>query len=512
MIKIVLVDDNRTLIRALTTTIPWEVHGIEIAGVAYDGVEAQRLLTEDVSVLVTDVKMPRMDGIALTQYVAEHFPQIQVVFISAYKEFDYAISAMKLKVFDYIDKPINNEKLVQTVLRAFDAGRNRADRAALLKNALPFMREHLLRQQLMGRKVLQQLLLQTAFPSWTEHSWYTCVAFEAVLPENCSEVWVLKASAEKKMPDALCVVMSETAIAAVWADTEEPDQSAVDSYLLEVKAVLSQQKQQNIVCKAGISQSLQGVELLHRLYTQAQQALNLSDFWSEQAVYASPELIDSTPQISIQVKEALACGDGLANITDTQRLSMRLNDLRHHLENLHNPEVFQMTAVFVLNQYVREMLDSASDVEPLLKASMEAYRKTSRGLQPIAIDVLCDFITQQSKSRVALVSKKKERIIRQIYDAIDRVGFSDDGGLQRISQEVYLSPSYVSMLFKQETGMSISAYQNQKRLERAKKLLKDPNLKVYEIASMVGYVNQYYFSVWFKRGTGCTPSEYREKV
>ena len=60
--------------------------------------------------------------------------------------------------------------------------------------------------------------------------------------------------------------------------------------------------------------------------------------------------------------------------------------------------------------------------------------------------------------------------------------------------------------------MSISAYQNQKRLERAKKLLKDPNLKVYEIASMVGYVNQYYFSVWFKRGTGCTPSEYREKV
>lgn len=206
MIKIVLVDDNRTLIRALTTTIPWEVHGIEIAGVAYDGVEAQRLLTEDVSVLVTDVKMPRMDGIALTQYVAEHFPQIQVVFISAYKEFDYAISAMKLKVFDYIDKPINNEKLVQTVLRAFDAGRNRADRAALLKNALPFMREHLLRQQLMGRKVLQQLLLQTAFPSWTEHSWYTCVAFEAVLPENCSEVWVLKASAEKKMPDALCVV------------------------------------------------------------------------------------------------------------------------------------------------------------------------------------------------------------------------------------------------------------------------------------------------------------------
>ena len=128
---------------------------------------------------------------------------------------------------------------------------------------------------------------------------------------------------------------------------------------------------------------------------------------------------------------------------------------------------------------------------------METYVRLIEGTKQEGVEALCSLFTEFRDMRFSRMSRENSRIIQRIYEASEKVGFDEDAGLERIAREVYLSPSYVSMLFKQETGKSISQH------------LTHPELKIYEVSQMVGYPNQYYFSVWFKKNTGMTPTEYR---
>lgn len=140
---------------------------------------------------------------------------------------------------------------------------------------------------------------------------------------------------------------------------------------------------------------------------------------------------------------------------------------------------------------------------------METYVRLIEGTKQEGVEALCSLFTEFRDMRFSRMSRENSRIIQRIYEASEKVGFDEDAGLERIAREVYLSPSYVSMLFKQETGKSISQHLTHLRLEKARQLLRDPELKIYEVSQMVGYPNQYYFSVWFKKNTGMTPTEYR---
>lgn len=100
-------------------------------------------------------------------------------------------------------------------------------------------------------------------------------------------------------------------------------------------------------------------------------------------------------------------------------------------------------------------------------------------------------------------------VIYRICDAIETVCVEKGSGLSEIAARVYMSPNYVSTFFKQKTGESITQRMSRIRLEKARRLLIDPNLKIYEICEQVGYTNPYYFSVWFKKMQGVSPTEYR---
>jgi len=126
-----------------------------------------------------------------------------------------------------------------------------------------------------------------------------------------------------------------------------------------------------------------------------------------------------------------------------------------------------------------------------------------------AIGALRRFIEKLCDELFGSIEAESGNIIADIYKAIQKVRYDNSGGLREIAHMVSLSPSYVSMIFKQQTGENIIDCISRLRLERAKQLLRDQSLKVYEICEMIGYTNQYYFSAWFKKNTGVTPSEYR---
>lgn len=511
MIRILLVDDNRVMVRALAVAIPWKENGVEVCGYAYDGEEAKNLLDGKIDVLVTDVKMPHMDGIELTRYATEHFPQIQVIFLSAYSEFDYAVAGLKLNVYDYITKPVDNQKLIDAVLAAHSHSRIQAQLEDLLKDSLPYMREHVVMELLMGDVQNQRERLNRILPEWQEDMWYTCMVFDLFQKQADTGIWEIKALAERAMPDMLCVIMSDSLLAAVSADICEPDQTRTGEWLRNANWILDLQKQCGRDLTVGVSQSIQGYDTLPALYQQAVRALNMRFLSGRDEVYVYPGVTESICPEDRAVADAIACGEGLFYTVEEGRLQEQLKELRKALERLERRDLFVSASCSVLSLYVRELFKGILDLDLSVagKRCMEAYVRLIGGSKQEGLETLCSLFAEFREMRFSRMSRENSHIIQRIYEASEKVGFDEHGGLERIAQEVYLSPSYVSMLFKQETGKSISQHLTWLRLEKARQLLRDPDLKIYEISQMVGYPNQYYFSVWFKKNTGMTPTEYR---
>lgn len=302
MIKILIIDDNQVMARAMACASIWKENDVEVAGVAYNGEDAIGLLDDSIDVLVTDVKMPFMDGISLTEYARKHYPEIQVIFISAYSEFEYARQALKLQVYDYISKPVDYSLLLEKVLSAYEVRRKRKE------------------------------------------------------SENLLDMY-------RELSSITCQIRAET-----------PEQEEIIKDALSLYSVL-------------------------------------------------PTLNSDNAQLEIS------------------RFESRLR--KSNLEAMANHDDQQMDVIY------------------------------------------------------------------RICDAIETVCVEKGSGLSEIAARVYMSPNYVSTFFKQKTGESITQRMSRIRLEKARRLLIDPNLKIYEICEQVGYTNPYYFSVWFKKMQGVSPTEYR---
>lgn len=302
MIRIVIADDNQITAQAMARAPIWQENGIEIAGIAYNGKEALALLSDGISVLVTDIRMPVMDGLELTKLAKRQYPSLQVIFVSAYTEFEYARQALKLNVFDYICKPVDYPVLLEKILLAHS-----------LEN----------RQ----RRIDNLLTMYQNLAKMTRE-----------IPLNTSA-------------------------------------------------------QKNLVTEA--------LTLFERL----------------------PKLDDQSARTEIDAFAA-----------------------RLHKQNI-------------------EALSKNDD--------------------------------------------KQFDVIYRICDAIQSVCVEKDSGLAEVARKVYLSPNYVSTIFKKYTGETVTQRMSRVRMDIAKNLLENSKLKIYEISEQVGYTNPYYFSVWFKKLSGLSPSDYR---
>ena len=163
MYRVILVDDERLIIRGLSTVVPWAELGCEVAGTAYDGVNGLELIRKiRPDIVMTDIRMPNMDGLTMLAAIRSEFPEIQMSVLTAYRDFEYARQAITLGVCRYLLKPSNLEELkdaVRQMVSRLDAmprlpERNTEDETVreagnhLVKAALAYMKEHCTEQHL----------------------------------------------------------------------------------------------------------------------------------------------------------------------------------------------------------------------------------------------------------------------------------------------------------------------------------------------------------------------------
>jgi len=508
--KLLIADDEVQIREGLSESIDWASLGITRVLTAENGLDALELCrAEKPEILITDVRMPGMDGLDLSRRASQLYAPLRVIVLSGYSEFRYAQEALKLGAADYLLKPIDIGELEKKVLQCCEAVRRETDESNM-RTAYTELARRTKRRTLVGQggplptQTARELRAELGLAA--DGACFLAIVSaddtaEAQLPLICDYV----ASALQPLERA--------GVRIFFEETRGPVLVGPGQLMTRTTDLLRQWQQTlNAGIKgqfgASVSLALSGTDDLARaggLYRQAQRAL-CSRFSRGGASFFSWQETQGVPEFARQLPLA------------REELERDVTKLQAELAEACLRELFQ-----------RYRGCGVTSAEPLAASCMELRSLLigilrGRGVSDeLPVDRLPDYVTAEGYEtwarqlctdvirRLRLLSGKGcSREIMRAADYIQK-NFQSDISLEDAADCVQKSRNYFSSLFKREMGMSFVDYVNHLRVQEACRLLDTTSELTYEVATRVGFSSYKYFSAVFKREVGCSPSCYRKQ-
>lgn len=527
LFRVLIVDDEPMARMGLRDCYDWARFECELAGEAEDGVKALEFLEQQtVDIVLTDVKMPNMDGVTLAQEIAERYPEIKVILISGYNEIEYLKAALRASAVDYILKPIHLPELEEAVERAVQGlkqlrlqEKERYQMDVKLLKSMPLLKERFL-MTLIRDDIADQRVL-------AEQMQYHNISFP--LSGRMSVVVISLDQLEQRMAEReyqrlsfailnVCQELLEQHCAGYCFESgrgeyvclvnlEQKDESSLRRFSEEIRASLCNYLELDVTL--GMGPVVTDITALKECYRSAVRALEHRLVLGKNRVITPDELDgeeENGGRFDHALTQKLADCLRVGNYVEARQLTDAFFDVLLENKAL-SPNYVQSMCLFLLLIPGRVVAEEALETEELSNDSQQQYEELCRmeTVDEMKYYVLqkfrdvCDYINQYSGEGTVIRSVKKQ--IEEQY--------SRNLTIKDLAAGVYLSPTYLSYLFKQKTGCTINDYITAVRMERAKELLKDPSYALSEIAHEVGYHEQGYFTRIFKKYTGQSPGKYR---
>ena len=495
--RVLLADDEEEIRAGISRKIDWESLGFTLVGEADNGEVALELAEQlNPDVVLTDIKMPFMDGLELCRRLKQFLPAAKLVVFSGFDDFEYARQAVSMGVSEYILKPINAPELTAVLdkLRGqLDQQRmERRDMETLRRRydeSLPVLRELFYTRLLDGHLSPGQITLRAARYEITlgPGPWIVALAYPGggTLDETAARDELLLLSVRAFLEEhfslegcSACAVLYGDIVALL---IQLRDETCLYPLLKELDR-LSRLSQSYL----GLSLTAGVGCLCRNLEPQSSAALSFEE--EDQRALANAVKLGTPDQVK-QVVRAL-----------TERLRQAgLSSSRCDL--------FLLELVACLVRLAR-----AGSV-----AVEEVFGEGFTGVVPISgfssLDELCLWLETHCLKLHDLLGRQRLNSTGQLIERAKAfiAGHYTDTQLsvETLCSHLHLSPTYFSTLFKREVGMSFTAYVTQVRMERAAQLLQNTDEKTYRIAEQTGYADPNYFSYVFKRHFGLSPSKFR---
>lgn len=529
-LKVLVVDDEYLIRNLLKLRINWADYAMEIAGEASSAKEALDLMDELLpDIIFTDICMPFMDGIEFSRLVVEKYPYVKIVIITGHDEFEYAKSGIKLGIFDFLLKPINaeeikkvakslQEKIVQERFRE-----NEYEQLKLrLEKGLPYVREKVL-YELLQRDLdidgIKEKLEYFKIGLNDKTDFFQTAAIEVGYSVERMEM----RQEDRILLNIRCVdiirsVFRDDNYVNVFFDYAGKiiilsNNDNVD--MTECCEVIKTQVINKCKCNIsiGIGNKLQGLRNICVSYKEADDALQYKVVIGKNQVVSYKDINFATNEESV------------ANPHNNDRLSFNMKaGLKEKTLELidqmlpesvytrsNTMERIRLEVFDILLTCQRVLLELGIIAGDLWENNTQPYEDVSRmdnlpELKSYLKNMLSEIIDMINISNEKKTNGKIEQIRKYINSNIQRPDLS----LTEIAKEFFISPSHLSRLFKQETAQTIVEYITKVRIERALKLLRDTDLKVYQIGELVGINDPHYFSILFKKNTGSSVNEFRK--
>lgn len=520
MFPVLIVDDEPIARESLSYLMDWEDYGFVVKGFAEDGQQALAMLKEDYYALVlTDIRMPKMNGLELIERMRDVASDASVVILSGYDDFEYARQGIKLGVKDYLLKPVDEEDLIAVLLRIH---RELTDKALLQRRHHEgdrAFRERLLRRlahgQLRRGDYAEQLRLAD-FPANAEA--FVCLsvemdsAYESALSDRDFE---LKRYAIRNILDELCdssggfaFEESEERYGVIYAgDADRLGGEAVRHLAEEIASAVRTYAKETV--SIGIGQTAAEPERIVDAYRSAEAAVDGKFLAGAGAILAAPA--ERSAEADVRLRELEE--ETLTALKDRRREAAlqalgRLWD-GFKAAGLPADEVKRIVLELFV-QLFRLVKDAGANHARLFNYKLGDYEYVMRAK---TMDDLLAFTEKRCEAVLELLLRTNEIRPKKAYDevrAIVQEQYASPISLKSVAQQIYMNPNYLGKLFKAHADLSFNDYVLKVRMEKAKELLLHTDMKVYEIALAVGFGELDWFYKRFKAYTGVSASEFKQ--
>ncbi|WP_223285275.1 response regulator [Paenibacillus sp. PL91] len=528
-VKLCIVDDIRSVVDMIRRKIPWEQHGIEVVGSAMNGEEGLDVIRQTMpDIILTDIRMPKMDGLEMTRTILEMLPHSKIIILSAYTDFEYAKKAIQYGALDYVKKPFSIDDIEKVVVKAKEAWENeKRDRTHVMelekkmKESLPALRQEYM-----------SLLVHHQTDEADIAQWWGFLDLPPL--EAPFAVMVIQIDQFTDKFGDLVVKELELARFSLQNIVEETIKShttavvfreAFNRYvcLLHVKSKERLIQIADACCEniasftkftisIGIGQEANQVRELPKSYQQALSALSYHFYTGGNGAFSSTFGTQASSAgwvYSVESENEFLFGFRSGNRDKTLQWLDTVFGEMQSLAVLPEPSdvehLFHGLSLRMLNvlleklprEQIVEFESKVKEARSESRASLLEYRKWLSEL----CDIGCRLIDKERAS-------ESQKIIYRSIDYI-KANLSQDLTLEHCARQANLSWGYYSNLFKKVSGTTFQQFVTQAKIERAKSMLID-DYQVQEIAQELGYEHRRYFSEVFKKQTGLTPTEFKE--
>ncbi len=537
MLKVFLVEDEVVIRSGIKNSIPWEKEGFEFVGEASDGELAYPLIKkEKPDILITDIRMPFMDGLELSRIVKKELPQIKILILSGYNEFDYAKQAIDIGVTQYLLKPISSAKLIETLREVGEDIKKEREHDRLLERYRKEREEnvHLEQQKLWSALISNSLSMAELVEGGHR------VGMEFMAPVYL--VFLFQFSQRGAFPadgsrDAIEAEERIVNLAQSWPQVLTFDRSP-DGWVFLIKAETDEEASRrlkeceqeltnlieeypNMEYFGGAGQSVHRVGDIRNSYQEAWRAF-ASRF------FGAPNRIVHAQEQSGEQKEdgeKIAIGDLTFHREDREMVERFLrNGTKEEVPDFVEEYFSRIGLKEVQSQLYRQyiLMDlffCAADFLEKLKIERESLPESCRDLNELVLasslpemeEKVKTLLTETLKLRDQHARNRCSAVLEEARQFIQENYQREDMSLNTVASQVNMSPSYFSAIFSAETGQTFVEYLTQVRLDKAKELLMCTNLRTAEIGYQVGYKDSHYFSYIFKKVVGCSPKDYKNR-
>lgn len=516
MVSILIVDDERSTREGLKNNVDWGRLGIGRVLLSRDGEEALSVVRRETpDILLTDVKMPHMTGIKLAETVLSENPKTQVIFLSAYKDIAYYKSAIKLKVLDYIEKPIDLDEFSSVMLRAVGNVKQRRRDAQV--DQFYFQDYSNSKPAVLGRCLVEKLLeggegneidslcalLELPFPL---RGSYQAALIEIRTRdeledefglEGKNDVYQLLFSIFNQRVNTAAVLGGETRFVVLHRMDAAPF-SLADGYAFFLKTLLDRHGEKYLTT-VSLGEPCRERDLLRQSLDTAKKIAG-HRFYMDKSGVVTADILKLPPRpIRASLTDQLFDSLRRKNYGETAAL---LQSLKSELRVCSLAQIPEIQTLF----FRVYLTLSASENAPLL--SLPPLQSNRRALESLSalVDYMAELLTCVQNSY-----RFESGARRAVSAAAAYIGenYAQELTLQDIAGHVYLTPAYLCTAFKRYTGMTISRYIAEERIRHAIERITGSGDSLASIAEKVGFSDPNYFTKVFRRVTGKTPSDYR---
>ncbi|MCR5301644.1 MAG: response regulator [Lachnospiraceae bacterium] len=531
MIKVFLCEDEFVVREGIKKNIDWAGNGYEFTGEASDGELALPLIRKlEPDIIITDIKMPFMDGLELSRIVKKELPFAEIVILSGYEEFDYAKQAISIGVAQYLTKPISGADLLRELDLLRDKIEKSKEERALKEKFKKEMEENdrrerstLFRHLVSGNYPVTELI-DTAGRLGMDLSamWYNIILLfikseHHEIEEYSKSSVTIDERIDEIAKETGCITFDrdlEGKALLIMGDSDRELASRQKQIVEMIESVFADFS--HVRYNGGIGKSVNRLSRLNESYENAGRALANRFFVTESGFFDTDMYVqgESVQDGNFDISSVDAKRIDKSNVSKFLKLGNR-EEVSYYVsefaksvgEDALRSYIFRqyitMDVFFAVSSFIEELSGKKpSDIiKEVTKEALESPQST--------VDYIRQILDGAISFRDSIATNRYKEIVDEAVKFIEENYADEELSLNQLASHVNVSPNHLSTIFSQKTGQTFIRYLTEYRMGKAKEMLKCTSMRSSEISEAVGYKDPHYFSYTFKKTVGMTPTNYR---